>query len=196
MREVGFVATFGLISALLAVVSGENQLKTSSPSLKLHGAADLHTETHQMPENKQTNQPTIWGSWWLSRFHLIFQFVRVIGLLPLTWTQTRTQSLPRPCCRNKAPTVCVCSGESAWDNVRLPSTQAAIQAFWAGWTGAWGVRGGGGWAFIGGGMTDGLCVGTVPRPACPLVKEASDPPICNADLPPRSVNGWHKAGLR
>lgn len=35
----------------------------------------------------------------------------------------------------------------------------------------------------GGGMTDGVCVGTMPRPACPLVKRASALPICNADLP-------------
>lgn len=39
----------------------------------------------------------------------------------------------------------------------------------------------------GGGMTDGVCVGTFPRPACPLVKRAGALHICNADLPPRRL---------
>lgn len=70
-----------------------------------------------MPEDKQTNGP---GALALS-LHLYFQLVRPVGLLPLTRT------LPRPCCWNKAPTVHACSGESARDNVMLPSTQAAIE---------------------------------------------------------------------
>lgn len=78
-----------------------------------------------MGTNKQTNKPR--GELERYRIHLHFQLVRAVGLLPLTRTRTRT--LPRPCCWNKAPTVSACSGEAARDNVRLPSTQAAIEGF-------------------------------------------------------------------
>lgn len=125
-------------------------------------------------ENKQTNMQ-FWV-WELApcRLDLYLQPVKAVGLLPLTPT------LPRPCCWNKAPTVCACSGESAWDNFRPLPPWLRLRPF-----GQAEVRreSGAGHLLCGGGMMDGVCVGTMPRPAYRLVKRASALPICNADLP-------------
>lgn len=109
------------------------------------------------------------------RLHLYLQHVKTVGLLPLTWT------LPRPCCWNKAPTVCACSGESAWENAGPPPPRLRLRPF-----GQVEVRReiGGLGVCWGCGMTNGVCVGTMPWSACPLVKRASALPICNADVLP------------
>lgn len=130
-------------------------------------------------ENKQTNmQFSVKGGKLAKprRLHLYLQPVKAAGPLPLTRT------LPRPCCWNKAPTVCACSGESAWENagppppwLRLGPLGRAEVFFSDGMVG--------GWAFVGGRneWRMGCVWEPCPRPACPLVKRASALPICNAD---------------
>lgn len=152
-------------------------------------------------ENKQTNmQFSVKGGKLAKprRLHLYLQPVKAAGPLPLTRT------LPRPCCWNKAPTVCVCSGESAWENagppppwLRLGPLGRAEVFFSDGMVG--------GWAFVGGAewMTDGVCVGTMP----PARLSTCEKGQCAANLQcrfvflqahfgKRRINGWHKAGLR
>lgn len=73
----------------------------------------------------------------------------------------------------------------------LPSTQAAIE----GQVEVRWEREGGGWGVYQGRNDGWLCVGTVPRPACPLVKGASASANLQCRSPP-PVNGWHKAGPR
>lgn len=107
-------------------------MKTSSPSLLSHlkssPAADPQPRTHPMPENKQTNKPS-GGAGCPTEFTSTSRLSERLGSSPLTRTQTRTQSLPRTGCWNKAPTVWVRPGEPAWDNVRLPSARVLFRAF-------------------------------------------------------------------
>lgn len=90
----------------------------------------LCTKVLQMAKlraNKQTNMQFSTGELAPRRLHLYLQPVKAVGLLPLTRT------LPRPCFWNNAPTVCACSGESAWENAGPPPPQPTIEAIWANW---------------------------------------------------------------
>lgn len=78
-------------------------------------------------ENKQTNVQFSTGEPAPSRLHLYLQPVKAVGLLPLTRT------LPRPCCWNKAPTVCAFSGGVSLGERWAASAVATIEAVWASW---------------------------------------------------------------
>ena len=151
-----------------------NSVYTVRTKVPLDGKAEGKT-------NKQTCSSALRGKLAKPRrLHLYLLPVKAVGPLPLTRT------LPRPCCWNKAPTVCACSGESAWENagppppwLRLgPLGQAEFFFFFLG-------REGGGVGRLSGGWNEwrmGCVWEPCPRPACPLVKRASALPICNADL--------------
>lgn len=141
-------------------------------------------------ENKQTNmQFSVKGGKLAKprRLHLYLQPVKAAGPLPLTRT------LPRPCCWNKAPTVCACSGESAWENagppppwLRLGPLGRAEVFFRTGW---WGVG-----RLSGGGMNDGwgVCGNHAPGPPVHLWK---GPVRCQFAMQIRPLAGslWEKA---
>ncbi|KAA8587225.1 hypothetical protein FQN60_016087 [Etheostoma spectabile] len=59
----------------------------------------------------------------VGELHLYMQPVKAVGLLPLTRT------LPRPCCWNKAPTMCACSGELARENAGPPPPWQRLRPF-------------------------------------------------------------------
>lgn len=98
---------------------------------------------------KQTNKHAVQGLRSLhdANYTFTLQPVKAACLLPLT------QSLPRPCCWNKAPTVCARSGELARDDIRPPPPRLRLRLF-----GGWGVG-----RPSGGGITDwGVCGNRAP----------------------------------
>lgn len=143
-------------------------------------------------ENKQTNmQFRVWELA-LRILHLYLQPVKAVRLLPMTRT------LPRPCCWNKAPTVCACSGESAWDNVRPPPPWLRLRPF-----GQAEVRRECGGLGIYRGRNDGwgVCgnlpparLSTCEKGQCAAHLQCRSPAL-RAHFGKRHINGWHKAGL-
>lgn len=102
------------------------------------------------------------------RLHLYLPPVRAVGLLPFTRT------LPGSVLAGTKPPLCEPAIGSC--SARPPCCPGEPGSGWR-WVGlVGGVR-----------MMDGQGVGTLPQPACPLVKEKKGPvPICNADAPPPS----------
>lgn len=153
----------------------------------------FHTKVCRMEipaENKQT-----WSLPWGNpqfRLHLTTEPVEAVSPLPLTRTPTPP---PRLTAGTKPPLCRPASGSQPGRTLSRFNTTKAIRASW-GWWGC--VQ----WMGVVG-LTDGVGVGTVPRPACPLLLRSSARSICNADRLPlagcvweKRINSWDKARLR
>lgn len=154
----------------------------------------LRTEVLQMAKGKQTNKHAVQGLGTCS-----VQTTPLLTACQSCRLRPLTRTLPRPCCWNKAPTVCACSGESAWDDVRPPPPWLRLRPF-----GQAGVRREcGGWAFIVGPNDGlGLCgnhaparLSTCEKGQCAANLQCRFPRL-QVHFGKRRINGWHKAGLR
>lgn len=79
--------------------------------------------THKNASEAQDQTSRRPGELAIYRIHLYFQLVRAVGLRPLT----RARALPRPCCWNKAPTVCACSAQQT--TLGCPPPKLLLRAF-------------------------------------------------------------------
>lgn len=146
-----------------------------------------------MAKGKQTNKHAVQGLGTCSA-----QTTPLLTACQSCRLRPLTRTLPRPCCWNKAPTVCACSGESAWDNVRPPPPWLRLRPFGQ----AEVRRECGGWAFIVGPNDGlGLCgnraparLSTCEKGQCAANLQCRFPPL-QVHFGKRRINGWHKAGL-